>query len=251
MDILAIRTFAIVAVMLIITAFSSRLNKAFETRVEFWGLFIGAIAFIFIIPVVAFPLNLGLTLAFAFVMGLIIGPSIKSIMLSFVTRRRIAQKGYTKATLKGMSAEDQKQLTETVQQEFLSNPENASLTQEWNNIMSLAVYSTAGITVSAALIVSLTSIDFSFLEMGLFISLLALIIVGLLNYFFFRSPLLRLISAYVGAVLFTLYLLYDFNRLKEAAGDTSWETAIDIAINIYLDIINLFLDLLQIFADSN
>ena len=35
------------------------------------------------------------------------------------------------------------------------------------------------------------------------------------------------------------------------AGDESWGTAIDIAVNIYLDIINLFLDLLEILAESD
>jgi len=35
------------------------------------------------------------------------------------------------------------------------------------------------------------------------------------------------------------------------AGDESWETAIDVAVNIYLDIINLFLDLLEILSESD
>ena len=45
---------------------------------------------------------------------------------------------------------------------------------------------------------------------------------------------------------------YDFNRLEKAiaAGDSSWSTAIDIAVNLYLDIINLFIDLLIILAES-
>jgi len=48
-------------------------------------------------------------------------------------------------------------------------------------------------------------------------------------------------------------LLYDFNRLEKAiaSGDTSWSTAIEIAVNLYLDIINLFLDLLEILATSS
>jgi len=35
------------------------------------------------------------------------------------------------------------------------------------------------------------------------------------------------------------------------AGDESWGTAIDVAVNIYLDIINLFLDLLEILSESD
>ena len=73
-----------------------------------------------------------------------------------------------------------------------------------------------------------------------------------LNAFFFKSRRRRLIQAYFGVVLFTLYLIYDFNRLEKAIarGDDSWSTAIDIAVNIYLDLINLFIDLLEILASS-
>jgi len=35
------------------------------------------------------------------------------------------------------------------------------------------------------------------------------------------------------------------------AGDESWGTAIDVAVNIYLYIINLFLDLLEILSESD
>ena len=252
MDILAVRTFSIVAVMLIITAFSSKLNKAFESKWEFWGLFIGSLALLFIIPGFDFPINLILTIVFAVVMGLMIGPGIRGMMSSFVLRKQLQARGYTKERLKTISAEVQKQLVATLQKDLeKSGVDHASFVQEWNNIVGLAIYTTAGITIAAVLTVFFTGIDFSFLELGLFIALLGLIVVGLLNMFFFKSPLVRLISAYVGAVVFSLYLLYDFNRLKEAAGDTSWQTAVQIAISIYLDIINLFLDLLQIFADSN
>jgi FtsH-binding integral membrane protein len=73
----------------------------------------------------------------------------------------------------------------------------------------------------------------------------------LLNTFFFKSRFFSLLKAYFGVLLFTLYLLYDFDRLEslEAQGETSWSAAIDIAVNLYLDIINLFLDLLQILAE--
>ena len=47
--------------------------------------------------------------------------------------------------------------------------------------------------------------------------------------------------------------IYDFNALEKAIarGDNSWGTAVDIAVNLYLDIINLFLDLLEILAASD
>ena len=56
-----------------------------------------------------------------------------------------------------------------------------------------------------------------------------------------------------GIVLFTFYLIYDFNRLEKAMarGDESWGTAVDLAVNIYLDIINLFLLILEALSESN
>ena len=52
---------------------------------------------------------------------------------------------------------------------------------------------------------------------------------------------------------FTLYLIYDFNRLEKAMarGDESWGTAVDLAVNIYLDIVNLFLYILEALSENN
>ncbi len=94
--------------------------------------------------------------------------------------------------------------------------------------------------------------DFGFLGPILFICLFALIIMEFLNAFYFKSKRRRLLQAYAGVIIFTFYLIYDFNRLEKAiaSGDSSWSTAIDIAVNLYLDIINLFIDLLRILAES-
>ena len=57
--------------------------------------------------------------------------------------------------------------------------------------------------------------------------------------------------AFFGVVVFTGYLLYDFNRLEklnENVGANTWPVAMDLSINIYLDIINLFLDLLDLLS---
>ena len=99
----------------------------------------------------------------------------------------------------------------------------------------------------------MTDIDFGFLGLFLFIALTALIIGELLNYFIFKSTRYRRFFCYCGVIIFSLYLVYDFNRLEKAAakGDESWSTAVSLAINIYLDIINLFMDLLQLLGESN
>jgi len=83
-------------------------------------------------------------------------------------------------------------------------------------------------------------------------SLSTLIVSELLNMFYFKSKYNRTLN-YVSALIFSLYLIFDFNRLENAyiSGDNSWNTAIDMSVSIYLDLLNLFLDLLQILAESN
>lgn len=247
MNFLVLKTFAILAIMLLVTAFASKRNHAFEKKIEFWLLFIGSLILIFVIPATSFPINLGLALVFAFLIGSLIGPGIKALMLSYVTRNILRKQGLSKEQIKNMSTEELNERATSVRIE-IEQGNNHPVIKEWNNIFQLALYSTATITIIAGTLVYALSIDFSFLGQILFVSLLGLIVVGLLNIFFFKSPLMRLVSAYVGAVIFSLYLLYDFDQLEKSAltGDVSWETAINFAISIYLDIINLFLDLLEI-----
>ena len=57
----------------------------------------------------------------------------------------------------------------------------------------------------------------------------------------------RRVIAIIGAILFALFLVYDFYRLAylDRKGVNDWQTALQIAINLYLDIINLLLELLE------
>ncbi|MDI1298817.1 Bax inhibitor-1 family protein [Methylotenera sp.] len=110
---------------------------------------------------------------------------------------------------------------------------------------------TALITFAAGLIGAKSGIDFSFLGKGLFISLLLLIVFGLIRIFFSIPRWIQRMGALAGVVIFTGYLLYDFQRLSllnENIASNSWSTAIRVSISIYLDIINLFLDLLDLIS---
>ena len=64
---------------------------------------------------------------------------------------------------------------------------------------------------------------------------------GLLNVFIFKSKKYSLLRAYFGVIVFTGYLLYDFDMLEKQmnAGDESWSTAIKIAVNLYLSLIHI------------
>ncbi len=251
MDILIVKTFGVVVMMLCATALAARRNYAFEAKWEFWGLFITAIVLIFVIPVVAMPINIILALGLAWIMGAIIGPELKGMMQSYVVRKRLEAMGYDKAKQKAMSEEEYDTVVAPILAD-LSGAGSHSVVQDWNNLVGLALYGTAGMTLLTAVAVMMLDIDFSFLGWGLFVALLGLVVIGLLNILFFKNPLVRLIGSYIGAVVFSLFLLYDFNQLEKAVatGDTSWNTAINVGISIYLDIINLFMDLLDILSSN-
>lgn len=86
----------------------------------------------------------------------------------------------------------------------------------------------------------------------LFISLLGLIIFSFIRIFRGFSRKTIRIKAIFGAFIFSLYLLFDFNYLRKKAelGINDWETAFNIAFNIYLDIINLLLEILDAMSNS-
>lgn len=109
-----------------------------------------------------------------------------------------------------------------------------------------ALQLTVIITFAAALVGMYSGLDFSGMGIYLFSALALLIITRLVMLFTnFASEQQRVI-AIVGALLFSLFLLYDFNRLArlDANGVNDWETALQIAVNLYLDVINLLFELL-------
>ena len=58
-------------------------------------------------------------------------------------------------------------------------------------------------------------------------------------------------TAYLGAITFSLYLLYDIDLLLSAdASQNNWSAASQIAYYLYLDIVNLLIYLLEIFAEG-
>ena len=97
-----------------------------------------------------------------------------------------------------------------------------------------------------------SGIDFSFMRTFLFYSLCALILIGLVRIFVGMSSAMIRIKAIAGAILFTLFLVYDFNRLKNLndTGVNDWSTALNMAISIYLDILNLLLEILEAMGNS-
>ena len=88
--------------------------------------------------------------------------------------------------------------------------------------------------------------DLSFLYRTLFWLLLGLIAAGIVL-IFVRIPAAYTIYALVGLVIFGLYTVVDFNRLRRAGTNE----AIPLAAGIFLDVLNVFLLFLRLFARSN
>jgi FtsH-binding integral membrane protein len=243
-DILFARTFTIVWVMLLITAYSSFMNKKVDAKSGWWTI-IMSFALLFAVMAFSnsFPINLILVWLFAAVMGWMIAPGIRSMWDNFKTKKFLKQKWIV--------LKKWEQLTEEQALELIAYLEENKSDEQWNRIVSQAMFSTALAVFSTASLVFVSDIDFSFLWLVLFISLLILIIMWLLNIFIFKSRIFSLVKAYFWVLIFTLYLIYDFNTLEKMAWDDSWWTAVNLAVNIYLDIINLFLYLLEILWGDN
>jgi modulator of FtsH protease len=71
--------------------------------------------------------------------------------------------------------------------------------------------------------------------------LIALIALGLLN-MVMQVPILSLVFSGIAMVLFTVYLIYDIQRVVQG-GETNYVLA---TVAIYLDLVNIFSNLLNI-----
>jgi len=274
-----IRTFSIVGGMLIISTIAARFNKAYETFTEKFITIIGAFGSLFLIIYFGdiYPHNLiacGLLSGF---LGWSLGPTIGYIGERFKWRKFLKDKGVKSKDLNKPSGfwgtteekhivyyfeEDEENYFELksnkmreLEDDFRNNVlaiDDDPYNQKWQNIVFQALISTCTAVFITLLVVYLSPIDFSFLELILLISLCALIVMRALNYFIFKSPKQMLYQSYVGVVIFVLYLIYDFDRLEKANanGDASWDTAINIAVSLYLDIINLFIELLVALSEN-
>ena len=283
-NLLMSRTFLILGGMLVITTITSRLNKAYETGTEAFITIGGSFLFLLLVLIYgdSYPLNLIMVAIFSGFIGWSLGPTIAYIGESFKFRKYLKSKGILSKTIKKnpnptfsermFGAGNEKKTvyySKTEPTKFFDNMSDEfkklkddfdknilhhdRYNQEWQNVVFQAMVGTTLAVIIAGFIVALIPTDFSFLGIFLWIALLALVVMQFLNSFIFKSKRRRLLYAYAGVVIFSLYLIYDFNALEKAIarGDNSWGTAIEIAVNLYLDIINLFIDLLEILAASD
>ena len=108
------------------------------------------------------------------------------------------------------------------------------------NIFKQAFGLTAVITASLTVYVLTTKKDFSFLKGFLFTGLIILLLMVFVS-FFWHNLSLSFVMSGIGAVLFSGFILYDTSRLIYEK-----TTPVEIAINLFLDILNLFWSLFNL-----
>ena len=279
-EILFFKTFSMVGGMLLITSIGARINKAYETTIEAVLTIGGTFLSLFVVYSLRdnFPTNLFALSAFSFCIGWSMGPTITMFGERFKFRKyqkkiglnsKVVEKKksfwgdnenkktvfYYKNSPEKVFEYDSSEMVEVrnkFKKEVLAQ-DNDPYSQKWqNNIFFAMVATTLSVFMTAA-IVYFSETDFGFMGSFLFFALLGLIIVRLLKAWVIKDSSFSMIQTSAGIIIFTLYLIYDFNRLEKAMeqGDESWGTAVDLAVNIYLDIVNLFLLILEALSESN
>jgi FtsH-binding integral membrane protein len=279
-EILFFKTFSLVGGMLLITSIGARINKAYETTMEAVLTIGGTFLTLFIVYSLRddFPSNLLALVAFSFCIGWSMGPTITMFGERFKFRKYSQKIGLkSKVVEKKKSFWGGKENKRTVfyykdspnkvfeydspelvkirnqfKEEVLSIDKDP-YSQKWQNNVFFAMVATTLSVFMTAAIVYFSDTDFGFLGSFLFFALLGLIIVRLLKAWVIKDSSFSMIQTGIGIVIFTFYLIYDFNRLEKAMaqGDESWGTAVDLAVSIYLDIVNLFLLILEAMAENN
>ena len=108
-------------------------------------------------------------------------------------------------------------------------------------LVALAGLGTAGVAGGCTMYAMTTKRDFTKMGGFLFGSVIALIVVSLANVFF-QLPLLSVALSAVAIVLFSLFMVFDVQRVVQG-GETNYVLA---AVSIYLNIYNIFSSLLHL-----
>jgi len=115
-------------------------------------------------------------------------------------------------------------------------------------LVTQAFLTTAAAFVSLTAYTFISRRDFSFLKGFVWTGLIAMIVLGLSNYFFFASPLLALSLSGIGVLLFSAFILYDTSSILR---DYPNEEYIAAALTLYLDVFLLFQHILSLLGMLN
>ena len=113
--------------------------------------------------------------------------------------------------------------------------------QNGTALVGFAAAGTGLILLAMGAIATTTKRDFSFMGRFLFVGMLALLVAMIAN-LFLQIPALALTISTLVIVVFSLFLLYDLNRIVRG-GETNYVMA---ATGVYLSLFNIFANLLNV-----
>ncbi len=120
-------------------------------------------------------------------------------------------------------------------------------TPEGVGILTKALLATGIMFTATAAFGWTTKIDLSGMRGFLMIGLIGMIVVGLIGIFIPWSNTTEMIYSGIGVLLFTGFISYDFQKIKQYPEDRY----IDAALILYLDIFNLFMYILRLILSMN
>ncbi|MDX8398460.1 MAG: Bax inhibitor-1/YccA family protein [Mariprofundaceae bacterium] len=115
-------------------------------------------------------------------------------------------------------------------------------------LVAQAFLTTAAAFVGLTAYVFISRKDFSFLKGFVWTGLIAMVVLGLSNYFFFESSTLQLAMSGMGVLLFSAFILYDTSNILRDYPSNEYIAA---ALTLYLDVFLLFQNLLVMFGMLN
>ncbi|XP_031632621.1 protein lifeguard 1-like isoform X2 [Contarinia nasturtii] len=113
----------------------------------------------------------------------------------------------------------------------------------------LAVGTTGVICFALTLFALQTKFDFTVCNGVLFVAMILFMVFGIVT-IFWKGPIINLVYASVGALLFSIYLVYDTQLMMGGNHkySISPEEYIFAALNLYMDIVNIFIYILTIIS---
>lgn len=119
------------------------------------------------------------------------------------------------------------------------------------DVVLMAIGITAAVSFGLTLFALQTKWDFTMMGGILFVAVIILFVFGIVA-IFVHSKIVNLIYASLGALIFSIYLIYDTQLMLGGKHkySISPEEYIFAALNLYLDIIQIFMYILMIFGSS-
>lgn len=114
-------------------------------------------------------------------------------------------------------------------------------------IITLAIIAVSMLVTAAIGLLS----GFNFQGMGgvMFAILLGIVALSLIGLFVKWNKVVEMVIGLGVSLFFMIYLVYDFNKVVSLYHESTWGAAVDIAMNLFLDMVNIFVRLLPIIVE--